>query len=130
MQRKDQRRILIVDDEPGLRELVRINLEHEGFAVLQAEVVAVAAEHPLALYAAKNNAKLTEFIEACKHGVTMEADLATQEKKGMDTGLCVLHPLTGEPLPVWVANYVLMSYGEGAVMAVPAHDERDFAFAR
>ncbi|WP_430229506.1 leucine--tRNA ligase [Nitrosomonas communis] len=97
--------------------------------LMGATYVAVAAEHPLALYAAKNNAKLTEFIEACKHGVTMEADLATQEKKGMDTGLCVLHPLTGEPLPVWVANYVLMSYGEGAVMAVPAHDERDFEFA-
>ncbi|SDW05360.1 leucine--tRNA ligase [Nitrosomonas communis] len=97
--------------------------------LMGATYVAVAAEHPLALYAAKNNAKLTEFIEACKHGVTMEADLATQEKKGMDTGLCVLHPLTGESLPVWVANYVLMSYGEGAVMAVPAHDERDFEFA-
>lgn len=97
--------------------------------LMGATYVAVAAEHPLALYAAKNNAKLTEFIEVCKHGVTMEADLATQEKRGMDTGLCVLHPLTGESLPVWVANYVLMSYGEGAVMAVPAHDERDFEFA-
>ncbi|MDV6343356.1 leucine--tRNA ligase [Nitrosomonas sp. Is37] len=97
--------------------------------LMGATYVAVAAEHPLALHAAKNNAKLAEFIEECKQGVTMEAELATQEKKGMDTGLFVLHPLTGEPLPVWIANYVLMSYGEGAVMAVPAHDERDFEFA-
>ncbi len=97
--------------------------------LMGATYVAVAAEHPLALYAAKNNAKLAEFIEECKQGATMEAELATQEKKGMDTGLFVLHPLTGESLPVWIANYVLMSYGEGAVMAVPAHDERDFEFA-
>src|SRR5690606_36219843 len=67
--------------------------------------------------------------EECKRGSVMEADLATQEKKGMPTGCHVVHPLTGEKLPVWVANYVLMSYGEGAVMAVPAHDERDFEFA-
>ncbi|MEO8992676.1 MAG: leucine--tRNA ligase, partial [Nitrosospira sp.] len=69
------------------------------------------------------------FIEACRHGATMEAEIATQEKKGMDTGLFVIHPLTGARLPVWIANYVLMGYGEGAVMAVPAHDERDFEFA-
>ncbi len=91
--------------------------------------VAVAAEHPVALYAAENRPDLAEFIEACKHGGTMEAELATQEKKGMDTGLFVIHPLTGARLPVWIANYVLMGYGEGAVMAVPAHDERDFEFA-
>ncbi|WP_025040458.1 leucine--tRNA ligase [Nitrosospira briensis] len=91
--------------------------------------VAVAAEHPVALYAAKNRPDLAEFIEVCKHGGTMEAELATQEKKGMDTGLFVIHPLTGARLPVWIANYVLMGYGEGAVMAVPAHDERDFEFA-
>ena len=91
--------------------------------------VAVAAEHPVALHAAKNNPDLAEFISACHLGGTMEAELATQEKRGMQTGLFVLHPLTGEKLPVWVANYVLMGYGEGAVMAVPAHDERDFAFA-
>lgn len=97
--------------------------------LMGATYVAVAAEHPLALHAAKNNAKLAGFIEECKHGATMEAELATQEKKGMDTGLFVIHPLTGERLPIWIANYVLMSYGEGAVMAVPAHDERDFEFA-
>ena len=94
-----------------------------------ATYVAVAAEHPIALHAAKNNSALDAFIEECKVGATKEADLATQEKKGMDTGLCVIHPLTGAKVPVWVANYVLMGYGEGAVMAVPAHDERDFEFA-
>jgi leucyl-tRNA synthetase len=91
--------------------------------------VAVAAEHAVALYAAENRPDLAEFIEACKQGATMEAELATQEKKGMDTGLFVIHPLTGARLPIWIANYVLMGYGEGAVMAVPAHDERDFEFA-
>jgi leucyl-tRNA synthetase len=91
--------------------------------------VAVAAEHPLATHAAKNNPELAAFIEECKHGGTAEADMATMEKKGKDTGLKVTHPLTGESIPVWVGNYVLMSYGEGAVMAVPAHDERDFEFA-
>jgi leucyl-tRNA synthetase len=91
--------------------------------------VAVAAEHPVALYAAKSNPKLAEFIEACRHGAIMEAELAIQEKKGMNTGLFVIHPLTEAKLPVWIANYVLTGYGEGAVMAVPAHDERDFEFA-
>jgi leucyl-tRNA synthetase len=94
-----------------------------------ATYVAVAAEHPLATTAAEDNPALATFINECKQGAVMEADLATQEKKGMDTGLNVLHPLTGEKLPVWVANYVLMGYGEGAVMAVPSHDERDFEFA-
>jgi len=97
--------------------------------LLGATYVAVAAEHPLARQAAQTNPALAAFIEECKHGAVMEADLATQEKKGMDTGLFVLHPLTGDKLPVWVANYVLMGYGEGAVMAVPAHDQRDFEFA-
>ena len=92
--------------------------------------VAVAAEHPLALRAAQGNAELAAFIEECKHGGVAEADIATMEKKGMDTGLKVTHPLTGEQVPVWVGNYVLMGYGEGAVMAVPAHDERDFGFAQ
>jgi len=92
--------------------------------------VAVAAEHPLATRAAQGNAKLTTFIEECKKGGVAEADIATMEKKGMDTGLKVTHPLTGEQVPVWVGNYVLMGYGEGAVMAVPAHDERDFGFAK
>ncbi|MCX8086353.1 MAG: leucine--tRNA ligase [Rhodocyclaceae bacterium] len=92
--------------------------------------VAVAAEHPLATHAAKSNPQLAAFIEECKHGSVMEADLATMEKKGLPTGLFVTHPLTGEKVPVWVGNYVLMGYGEGAVMGVPAHDERDFAFAK
>ena len=90
---------------------------------------AVAAEHPLAMHAAKNNPALSAFIEKCKQGSVIEADLATQEKEGMSTGLKVTHPLTGEEVEVWVGNYVLMSYGDGAVMGVPAHDERDFAFA-
>jgi len=91
---------------------------------------AVAAEHPLALYAAKTNPELAAFIEECKRGPAMEAELATQEKKGMPTGLVVRHPLTGADVPMWVGNYVLMTYGEGAVMGVPAHDERDFEFAK
>jgi leucyl-tRNA synthetase len=91
---------------------------------------AVAAEHPLATHAAKGNAALAAFIEECKRGPAIEAELATQEKKGMAAGLTVRHPLTGDPVPVWVGNYVLMSYGEGAVMGVPAHDERDFEFAK
>jgi leucyl-tRNA synthetase len=90
---------------------------------------AVAAEHPLALHAASSNPVLYAFLEECKSGGTTEAELATQEKKGMATGLFVTHPLTGAQVEVWVGNYVLMSYGDGAVMGVPAHDERDFAFA-
>ncbi|MGH8670757.1 MAG: leucine--tRNA ligase [Burkholderiales bacterium] len=97
--------------------------------LLGATYVAVAAQHPIAVHAARANPKLAAFVEQCKRGAVMEAELATQAKKGMDTGLSVLHPLTGERLPVWVANYVLMGYGEGAVMAVPAHDQRDFEFA-
>ena len=91
---------------------------------------AVAAEHPLATHAARSNPALASFVEECKRGTVMEADLATMEKKGMPTGIHVRHPLTGEQVPVWVGNYVLMGYGEGAVMAVPAHDERDFHFAK
>jgi leucyl-tRNA synthetase len=91
---------------------------------------AVAAEHPLATHAARGNPQLAAFIEECKLGSVMEADIATMEKKGMPTGISVTHPLTGEAVPVWVGNYVLMGYGEGAVMAVPAHDERDFHFAK
>jgi leucyl-tRNA synthetase len=92
--------------------------------------VAVAAEHPLATRAAQDNPALAAFIAKCKQGSVAEADMATMEKKGVDTGLSVTHPLTCESIPVWVGNYVLMSYGEGAVMAVPAHDERDFGFAQ
>ena len=97
--------------------------------LMGATYVAVAAEHPLATQAGQANAELQAFIDECKHGSVAEADVATAEKKGMATGLFVIHPLNGEMLPVWVANYVLMGYGEGAVMAVPAHDERDFEFA-
>ncbi|AHL77001.1 leucine--tRNA ligase [Stutzerimonas stutzeri] len=97
--------------------------------LMGATYVAVAAEHPLATLAALGNPELQAFIDECKRGGVAEADIATQEKKGLATSLRVQHPLTGELLPVWVANYVLMNYGEGAVMAVPAHDERDFAFA-
>ena len=97
--------------------------------LMGATYVAVAAEHTLATQAAQNNPALADFIAECKRGSVAEADVATAEKKGMATGLFVTHPLNGEQLPVWVANYVLASYGEGAVMAVPAHDERDFEFA-
>ena len=91
---------------------------------------AVAAEHPIALHAAQSNPALAAFVDECRRGSVMEADLATMEKKGMPTGLTVVHPLTGAPVPVWVGNYVLMAYGDGAVMGVPAHDERDFEFAK
>lgn len=103
--------------------------------LMGATYVAVAAEHALASVAlsklpADQAAELQAFIDECKRGGVAEADIATQEKKGLNTGLFVEHPLTGEKLPVWVANYVLMHYGDGAVMAVPAHDERDFEFAQ
>ncbi|NLX16678.1 MAG: leucine--tRNA ligase [Ramlibacter sp.] len=90
---------------------------------------AVAAEHPLALHAAAGNPELAAFIEKCKQGGTTEAELALKEKEGMPTGLHVVHPISGESVPLWVGNYVLMGYGDGAVMGVPGHDERDFAFA-
>ena len=91
---------------------------------------AVAPEHPLAQHAAQSNLRLAAFIEECKAGGTTEAELAVREKLGMPTGLQVTHPLTGQAVDVWVGNYVLMGYGDGAVMGVPAHDERDFAFAK
>nr|MDP2192040.1 leucine--tRNA ligase [Rhodoferax sp.] len=91
---------------------------------------AVAPEHPLATHAARTQPKLAAFIEACKKGGTTEAELAVREKEGMPTGLHVTHPLNGHKIELWVGNYVLMSYGDGAVMGVPAHDERDFAFAK
>lgn len=90
---------------------------------------AVAPEHPLATQAARSNAELAAFIEKCKQGGQSEADIATRDKEGMPTGLTVTHPITGAQVDLWVGNYVLMSYGDGAVMGVPAHDERDFAFA-
>lgn len=98
--------------------------------VMGVSYLALAAEHPLALAAAENQPELAAFIEQCRHSGTSEAALETAEKLGMDTGLRAVHPLTGETVPVWVANFVLMSYGTGAVMSVPAHDERDHAFAR
>ena len=90
---------------------------------------AVAAEHPLAQHAAAGNPELAAFIEKCRQGGTTEAELALKDKEGMPTGLQVVHPISGEQVPLWVGNYVLMGYGDGAVMGVPGHDERDFAFA-
>jgi leucyl-tRNA synthetase len=97
--------------------------------LLGATFMAVAAEHPIAEYAAKRDPKVKAFVEECKKGAVMEAELAQIEKLGVPTGISVANPLSGEKIPVWVGNYVLMGYGEGAVMGVPAHDERDFAFA-
>ncbi len=97
--------------------------------LMGATYLAIAAEHPLAHEAARENPKLAQFIESCRQGGTSEAELETQVKRGMDTGLEVVHPISGEKLPVWVANFVLMGYGTGAVMAVPGHDERDHEFA-
>ncbi|UJP06151.1 MAG: leucine--tRNA ligase [Nitrosomonas sp.] len=116
------------DDGSGMPQDLKV-FTTRADTLMGATYVAVAAEHPVALHAAQNNPALQAFIHECKLGSAKEADLATLEKKGMDTGLFVIHPLNGKKLPVWVANYVLMGYGEGAVMAVPAHDERDFAFA-
>lgn len=95
-----------------------------------ATYLAVAAEHPLAIAAAENNSQLQNFIAECKAGSVAEADMATMEKKGMATGRFAINPMNGEKLPIWIANYVLWGYGDGAVMAVPAHDERDFEFAQ
>lgn len=97
--------------------------------LMGATYLAVAAEHPLSIAASINNPALQTFISECKTSSVAEADMATMQKKGMDSGRFAIHPLTGEKLPVWVANYVLAGYGEGAVMAVPGHDERDFEFA-
>ena len=92
--------------------------------------VSLAAEHPICLALAKDKPELAEFISSCKKQSVAEADMSAMEKLGLDTGLTAIHPITGEPVPVWVANYVLMDYGSGAVMAVPAHDERDYEFAK
>ena len=97
--------------------------------ILGVTFCAVAPEHPLAAHAARSNPQLAAFIEKCQQGGTTEAELALKDKEGLPTGLAVTHPLTGAQVPLWVGNYVLMSYGDGAVMGVPAHDERDFAFA-
>ncbi len=94
-----------------------------------ASYLAIAAGHPIALELAKQNKALASFVDECKNTKTTEAEMATMEKKGIDTGLCAIHPLTGERLPIWIANFVLMGYGSGAVMSVPAHDQRDWEFA-
>ena len=91
--------------------------------------VAISAEHPIATAAAAGNPALAAFVDECRRGSTMEAEVAMAPKRGMATGLHVRHPFTGQAIEIWVANYVLMAYGEGAVMGVPAHDERDFEFA-
>ena len=125
----------------GVRLGFPYDIEHLGTGVLYAFTTradtlmgvtfcAVAPEHALATHAARSDGKLAAFIEQCKRGPAIESELATQEKKGMPTGLAVRHPVSGEAVPVWVGNYVLMSYGDGAVMGVPAHDERDFEFAK
>jgi len=124
----------------GRSEGVDMEFEVEGEAPLRiyttrpdtlmgVTYVAVASEHPLARKAAATNPELQAFIESCKASGTAEADLATMEKKGMDTGYQAIHPITGEKVPVWAANFVLLEYGSGAVMSVPAHDTRDHAFA-
>src|SRR5437899_3491501 len=113
----------------GEKKLLRV-FTTRADTLMGATFCAVAAEHPLAVHAAKSNAKLATFVEECKRGPVMEADLALLDKKGMPTRLFVTHPVSGEKIEVWVGNYVLMAYGEGAVMGVPGHDERDFAFAK
>ena len=92
--------------------------------------VSLAAEHPIALELAKSNPALAAFIDECRNSSVAEADMATMEKKGMFTGLDARHPITGDAVQVWIANYVLMDYGTGAVMAVPGHDQRDYEFAK
>ncbi|MDE2345652.1 MAG: leucine--tRNA ligase [Gammaproteobacteria bacterium] len=123
----------------GKSEGVEIGFPHEAGIIkvfttradtlMGATFIAIAPEHPLAVQAAEKNPEVAAFIEECRKGGVTEAELATQEKKGVPTGLFVDHPLSAAKLPVWVANYVLMAYGEGAVMAVPAHDQRDHEFA-
>jgi len=97
--------------------------------LMGATYVSIASEHPIALELARDNASIAAFLDECKAQSVAEADMATMEKRGIDTGLKVIHPIDGRELPLWIANYVLMDYGSGVVMAVPAHDERDFAFA-
>jgi leucyl-tRNA synthetase len=113
----------------GKRQLLRV-FTTRADTIMGVTFVAIAAEHPLATRLAADQPRLAEFIAECGRGSIAEADLATMEKKGVPTGFHVVHPLTGEKVEVWIGNYVLMGYGEGAVMGVPAHDERDFAFAK
>src|SRR5712691_8423754 len=113
----------------GEKKILRV-FTTRADTLMGATFCAVAAEHPLAAYAARSDKQLAAFVDECKRGPVMEADLAQLDKKGMPTGLFVTHPVSGEKIEVWVGNYVLMAYGEGAVMGVPGHDERDFAFAK
>ncbi|WP_199543848.1 leucine--tRNA ligase [Paraburkholderia kururiensis] len=113
----------------GEQKLLRV-FTTRADTIMGVTFCAIAAEHPLATHLAEGRLDLQAFIEECKHGGVAEADMATMEKKGLATGFFVTHPLTGQQVEVWIGNYVLMSYGEGAVMGVPAHDERDFAFAK
>lgn len=113
----------------GEKKLLRV-FTTRADTIMGVTFCAIAAEHPLAARLARDKPALQAFIDECKRGGVAEADIATMEKKGVATGFSVSHPLTGEPVEVWIGNYVLMSYGEGAVMGVPAHDERDFAFAK
>jgi leucyl-tRNA synthetase len=113
---------------PGSEQPLRIYTTRPD-TLMGVTYLAVAAEHPIALKAAENNAEISAFIEACKTMETSEAAMETMEKRGIDSGVKVVHPITGEQVPVWIANFVLMGYGTGAVMSVPAHDQRDFEFA-
>ncbi|KWN67490.1 leucine--tRNA ligase [Burkholderia ubonensis] len=113
----------------GAQKLLRV-FTTRADTIMGVTFCAIAAEHPLATRLAQGKPELQAFIDECKRGGVAEVDMATMEKKGVPTGFMVTHPLTGEPVEVWIGNYVLMSYGEGAVMGVPAHDERDFAFAK
>ncbi|KWO89189.1 leucine--tRNA ligase [Burkholderia ubonensis] len=113
----------------GEQKLLRV-FTTRADTIMGVTFCAIAAEHPLATRLAQGKPELQVFIDECKRGGVAEVDMATMEKKGVPTGFTVTHPLTGEPVEVWIGNYVLMSYGEGAVMGVPAHDERDFAFAK
>ncbi|MFN0182858.1 MAG: leucine--tRNA ligase [Aquabacterium sp.] len=113
----------------GQDQLLRVYTTRAD-TIMGVTFVAIAAEHPLATRLAQDEPALLPFIDKCRKGSVMEADMATMEKEGMPTGFHVRHPLTGAKVEVWIGNYVLMAYGEGAVMGVPAHDERDFAFAK
>jgi leucyl-tRNA synthetase len=113
----------------GEKKLLRV-FTTRADTIMGVTFMAIAAEHPLATRLAQGRPDIAAFIDECKRGSFAEADLATMEKKGVRTGFSVTHPLTGAAVPVWIGNYVLMGYGEGAVMGVPAHDERDFAFAK
>src|SRR5699024_8724591 len=126
----------------GRSEGVQLDFELEGSGdslsvyttrpdtLMGVSYVAVAAQHPLAHKAAENDAALASFIDECAHTKVAEADLATMEKKGVFTGRYAIHPISGQTVPIWIANFVLMDYGSGAVMAVPAHDQRDWEFAK